>query len=80
MVTVRLGVWCDPCLSLIVTALNEGGIETVASCCGHGQRPGNVALADGRQLFVADAEQAEMLHTFLHSLGLPDQLKDGDDR
>lgn len=49
----RPTIWCDPCLAPLVTALNDGGISTVASCCGHGRRPGFVALDDGRVLVVA---------------------------
>lgn len=45
-------VWCDPCLVPLVRALNDGGLPTVASCCGHGRIPGVVALADGRQLTI----------------------------
>lgn len=44
--------WCDPCLVPLVRALNDAGIRTVASCCGHGHRPGNIALADGRALVI----------------------------
>lgn len=51
--TGRPTVWCDPCLVPLVRALNDGGIGTVASCCGHGHRPGVVALADGRELLIA---------------------------
>ena len=29
-------VWCDPCMSQLVTALIRGGFDTRASCCGHG--------------------------------------------
>lgn len=45
-------VWCDPCLAPLVKALNDGGIRTVASCCGHGRMDGTVALADGRELLI----------------------------
>lgn len=48
----RATVWCDPCLEPLVRALNDGGLQTLASCCGHGRRPGNVVLADGRVLMV----------------------------
>lgn len=47
------GVLCDPCIAPIVKALNGGGIRTIASCCGHGHRPGRITLADGRELFIA---------------------------
>lgn len=48
----RSAVWCDPCLADIVQALNDAGIPTVASCCGHGRQDGSVVLADGRELMV----------------------------
>lgn len=34
----------DSCIAPIVRALNDAGVITVASCCGHGKRPGNIAL------------------------------------
>lgn len=43
----------DPCLVSLVQALNAAGLATVASCCGHGYRPANVILADGREVFIA---------------------------
>lgn len=42
----------DWCIHQIVAALNAGGIETVASCCGHSVDPGRIDLADGRVLTV----------------------------
>ncbi len=42
----------DSCVAPIVRALNDAGIITIASCCGHGKRPANVALADGREIFI----------------------------
>jgi hypothetical protein len=42
----------DSCIAPIVRALNAMGVVTVASCCGHGKRPGNIALADGRELII----------------------------
>ena len=42
----------DSCIAKIIQALNNFDIQTVASCCGHGNRPGNIALADGRELFI----------------------------
>lgn len=47
------GGFCDPCIAPLVTALNVAGIATVASCCGHGCRPGHIMLADGRELVIA---------------------------
>jgi len=64
MVDIAPGVHCDPCIAALVKALHESdlptvpskhnpdGIRTVASCCGHGKRPGNIVLADGRVLVI----------------------------
>lgn len=43
----------DRCIVDIVTALNNAGAYTIACCCGHGKRPGNIALHDGRELVIA---------------------------
>lgn len=53
-------VWCDPCLAPLVRALNDGGLPTVASCCGHGRHPSRVTLADGREVFVAPDRAAAL--------------------
>ena len=42
----------DWCIHQIVAALNAGGVETVACCCGHGKKPGRIDLADGRILTI----------------------------
>lgn len=52
MVVIDPGIWCDPCLVPLVTALNEGNVPTVASCCGHGNYEGWIALNDGRVLVI----------------------------
>lgn len=46
-------VWCDPEIVDLVAALNDAGIQTTASCSGHGFRPGSIALDDGRWLIIA---------------------------
>lgn len=46
-------IWCDPEIADLVRALNDGGVRTIASCSGHGARPGNIALEDGRELIIA---------------------------
>lgn len=53
-------VWCDPEIVDLVRALNAGGVRTVASCSGHGHRPGFIALTDGRWLVLPrdDADRA----------------------
>lgn len=45
-------VWCDPCIYRLIKALNNGGLRTVASCCGHGEMHGVISLADGRELLI----------------------------
>lgn len=55
-------VWCDPEIADLIRALNTAGIRTVASCSGHGQRPGCIALADGRELIIArDYSEARLI-------------------
>lgn len=59
----------DRCIAPIVEALNRGGILTVASCCGHGQGPGSIVLADGRELYIApDQEVSRELDAVLPCL------------
>jgi hypothetical protein len=48
----------DRCIHHIVAALNAGGVETVASCCGHGKKPGRIDLADGRVLMIMTEAKA----------------------
>lgn len=45
----------DRCIAPIVKALNAGGIQTIASCCGHGKTAGEIVLADGRKLLVINS-------------------------
>lgn len=55
-------VVCDPEIASLVGALRSYGIKTVASCSGHGHRPGNIALADGRELVIAkDHDEARRI-------------------
>lgn len=49
----------DSCIALIVRALNDAGVVTVASCCGHGKGDGTILLADGRELIVRPASETE---------------------
>ncbi len=48
----QVGIDVDACIAPIVKALNEGGIYTMASCCGHGKMPGSIILADGREIII----------------------------
>ena len=47
----RVGI--DSCIAPIVEALQKGGIDMLASCCGHGKGLGRIDLADGRVLLIA---------------------------
>lgn len=52
----------DRCIAPIVAALNACGMKTRASCCGHGEQPGNIALWDGREIIIAaNHEQARVV-------------------
>lgn len=42
----------DSCIAPLVKALQEGGIDMFASCCGHEKGPGRIDLADGRVLKI----------------------------
>ena len=60
----------DPCIATIVQALNDAGIETVASCCGHSKRPGNIILSDGRELIIApNFETGRLIDKAFPSIG-----------
>lgn len=66
LVTKADGSWgfvdVDACIQPVVESLNVAGLITVASCCGHGHRPGNIALAGGRELIIApDFETARRI-------------------
>ena len=45
----------DACIAPLVQALNNAGIYTANSCCGHGKHPGQIVLHDGRVLIVAES-------------------------
>jgi len=49
----------DSCIAPIVRALNEAGIKTIASCCGHGERVGIITLERGRNLLVLPDDSTE---------------------
>ncbi len=46
----------DWCIHHIVAALNAGGVETIACCCGHGKQDGRIDLADGRVLIIQQSD------------------------
>lgn len=42
----------DRCIAPLVAALNDAGIRTIASCCGHGKINGSIILDDDRELVI----------------------------
>lgn len=42
----------DECIASIAQALNNGGIQTIASCCGHGKIPGTIVLEGYKELLI----------------------------
>ena len=46
----------DECIAPIVKALNDAGIQTIESCCGHDSGLGTIDLLDGRRIMVIKAE------------------------
>lgn len=42
----------DACIAPFVDALNQAGILTLSSCCGHGESVGEIPLMDGRSVVV----------------------------
>lgn len=47
----------DYCIADIVAALNAANIETVASCCGHGdESKAVISLEDGRELRIKNVK------------------------
>ena len=43
----------DACIAPIVKALNDAGILTASSCCGHGKAEGSILLHDGRRITIS---------------------------
>lgn len=42
----------DACIADIVRGLSWAGIDMRGSCCGHGERPGEIPLEDGRRIEI----------------------------
>ena len=55
----RKVVGIDACIAPLIRALQAAGIDTVASCCGHGKTLGRIDLADGRVLFIGHDTRVE---------------------
>ncbi len=70
----------DKCLVPLIKALNYAGMVTVASCCGHGKRPGSVILADGRELLICpDQKTARKMDKMFPALSDKPETQGGSD-
>ena len=66
----------DACIAPLIQALNDGGFQTIASCCGHRIRPGIITLEDGRELFILpNYESARELDNLWPPLNTPLKLR-----
>lgn len=53
---------CDECIQPLVQALNDFGLQTTASCCGHQKQKSSIILKDGREIFIIEKfEEARMI-------------------
>lgn len=43
---------CDACIQPIVQLFNDYGMQTMASCCGHGKQNTSIILCDGREVLI----------------------------
>ncbi len=53
----RTSIPVDACIAPLVQALNDAGIETTGSCCGHGKGDGSITLGDGRELLICETSK-----------------------
>lgn len=51
----------DPCVAPIVQALYDAGLKPVASCCGHGVKPAEVRLEDGRDVLIVSWDESDRI-------------------
>lgn len=49
----------DRCIASLVETLQMGGIDMMASCCGHNKGHGSIDLVDGRRLVIIAKEHFE---------------------
>jgi len=47
----------DKCIAGLIKALQKGGVNMRACCCGHNKREGYIDLQDGRVLLILSPEQ-----------------------
>ena len=75
----RMEACVDSCIAPLVKALNDAGIRTLASCCGHGNIPGTIILEDENWLIIADPKTAqtwfEKNDTDIHGENVTERIK-----
>ena len=60
-------IFCDPCIAPLVSSLNQAGLATTSSCCGHDHNPAWVTLADDRVVMILGWDDAHMVADLLHA-------------
>lgn len=45
---------CDECIHDIVQMFNDYGMQTIASCCGHGKQNTSIVLKGGREIIIIE--------------------------
>lgn len=61
----------------LVDVLNQNGYETIASCSGHGNMMGNIALRDGREIMIIeDYDKSRLIEKILIKKGLYKPIND----
>ena len=68
-------VLIDKCIAPLVEALQRGGINMKASCCGHGKGAGMIRLQDGRVLVIMDYEKFDKCKKVIHSFQMMEVKK-----
>lgn len=58
----------DSCIVPLITALNCAGLQTIASCCGHGNQPVSVILKDDSWLLILDRKMAKEVCSLFPSI------------
>lgn len=65
----------DACIAEIIRALNDGGVATIASCCGHFNRWGSIILKDGRELIISPDFESSRAFDKIHGRPIHDERR-----
>lgn len=58
----------DECIHELVQAINDAGILTLNSCCGHSVIPVSIILETGLHMIIATHDQAQIIYKQFPSL------------